>query len=549
MKFLNILHKTRTLKNKLKNKLLSLLTIAVTTCLVISLVVGGFLNREVEAQTVDATPPGRFGRMFHGLAPFAPANDDVRFALLDLGKPGGILDAKDDLIQPNAPCALVPNPGPVNLDNPTQTAGTTFFGQFMDHDVTFDETSRLGRPIAPLRLPNTRTAAFDLDTLYGRGPFGGPLSSLPPYYNPGDPVKLKVESGGVFEDVPRNPTTMAAIIADPRNDQHMMMTGLTTAFSLFHNRAVDEVRSQFPGISSQNAFNEARKFTTWHYQWLILHEFLPQIIGQDRIDDILNNGRKFYNPLRGFIPVEFSVGYRFAHSMVRPSYRANLQGNTNPSGCNSPAFFGLIFDPSGSQEGRPDPEDLRGGARASRRFIGWQTFFQFNQVVNGQDQTNQIRRNKRIDTHISTPLLNLPLQAIPGGAPPTSLMQRNLLRHLTFGLPSGQDLARTVGVPVLTSNELSELDSIYPTFDTSTPMWYYILKEAELKEEGLRLGALGSRIIGEVIIGLLQVDPNSYLRVNPNWLPTVPTATGNPADFRMRDFLTFARVDPLSRGQ
>lgn len=536
----------------LKSKALSLVAIFIAAIMVVSVMVGGFLGRKATAADVDVTLPGRFGRMFHNMPAFAPTNDAVRFALLDLGKPGGILDAKDNLAQPNAPCALVPNPGPVNLDNPTHTAGTTFFGQFMDHDITFDETSRLGRPSIPARLPNTRTAAFDLDTLYGSGPFGsGPLSSLPPYYDSADPVKLKVESGGVFEDVPRNPTTQQAMIADPRNDQHMMMTGMTAAFSLFHNRAVDQVRAQNPGISNQNAFNEARRLTTWHYQWMVLHEFLPEIIGQDRIDDILRNGRKFYNPLenKGFIPVEFQIGFRFAHSMVRPSYRANLRGNTNPNGCNTPAFFGLIFDPSGSQEGRPDPEDLRGGARAPRRFIGWQTFFQFDQVVNGASQSGQIRRNKLIDTHISTPLLNLPLQAIPSADAPTSLMQRNLLRHLTFQLPSGQDLARAVGVPVLTPSELSELAPIYSTFPTSTPFWYYILKEAELKEQGLRLGPLGSRVIGEVIIGLLQVDPMSYLRMNPNWVPTIPTATGNPLDFRMRDFLTYARVDPLSRGQ
>src|SRR5947199_223817 len=104
---------------------------------------------------------------------------------------------------------------------------------------------------------------------------------------------------------------------------------------------------------------------------MILHDFLPHVVPQSVIDDVLTNGRHFYNPLHNeaFIPVEFQITYRFGHSMVRPSYRANLHGD------NGQPFFGMIFDPAG--EGSSDPVDLRGGARAPRRFIGWQTFFDF----------------------------------------------------------------------------------------------------------------------------------------------------------------------------
>ena len=117
-------------------------------------------------------------------------------------------------------------------------------------------------------------------------------------------------------------------------------------------------------------FREARRLTTWHYQWMILHEFLPLFIGQSLVNNILRNGRKFYRPREAFMPVEFQgAAYRFGHTMVRPSYRANLAGD------NGKPFFGMIFDPAG--EGQADPVDLRGGARAPRRFIGWQTFFDF----------------------------------------------------------------------------------------------------------------------------------------------------------------------------
>ncbi|MBD2486837.1 heme peroxidase family protein [Aulosira sp. FACHB-615] len=516
-------------KNFSKKKVISLLAIVATAMMIVGVMVGVLLNRVAQADTNDAVLPSRFGRMFRNQPSFAPPTDVIRAALLEMGKAGGILDAKDNLAA--GPLALIVDPAlnVNNPNNPNHTAGTTFFGQFMDHDITFDLSSRLGRVTPPVSAPNGRTPAFDLDTVYGDGPFASPT-----FYDPTDQIKLRLENGGLFEDLPRDANNRALVV-DPRNDQHLILTGILSAFHLFHNRAVDLVRSQSPSINNVNAFNEARRLTTWHYQWLILHEFLPQIIGQDRVNEILRNGRRFYTPLpgRGFIPVEFQVGYRFGHSMVRPSYRANLAGD------NGQPFFAFIFDPS--QDGKADPSDLRGFARAPRRFIGWQTFFDFNDT--------QIRRNKLIDTKISSALFNLPLQAIVEGTPPTSLLQRNLLRHVTWQLPSGQTLARAIGVSVLSKNDLAELRSIYPTFDTSTPLWYYILKEAELMERGLRLGPLGSRIIGEVIIGLLQVDPKSYLNVNPSWVPTLPTRTGRPEDFRMVDFLTFARVDPASRGQ
>jgi len=530
MKVLNN-QKGRGLKNKalFKTKVMSVLAIAVAVIIAIGVTVGFFLGKEASAQFIDATLPGRFGRMFPALKPFAPSTDTVRASLIEMGRAGGILDANDNLAA--GPLLLITDPdlNVNNPNNPTQTAGTTFMAQFMDHDMTFENTSSLGVPAIPATLPNVRTADFDLDTVYGDGPFAAPT-----FYNQQDPIKLRIESGGLFEDLPRDAHNQA-IISDPRNDQHLILTGLLSAFHLFHNKAVDLVRTENPSISNNDAFNKARRLTTWHYQWMILNELLPQIIGQDRVDDILTNGRKFYNPLfgKGFIPVEFQVSYRFGHSMVRPSYRGNLAGD------NGKPFFAFIFDPS--QQGLPDPDDLSGGARARRRFIGWQTFFDFGDT--------EIRRNKLIDTHISSALFNLPTRAIPEATPPTSLMERNLLRHLTFELPSGQAVARRMGVSVLSSNNFKELRSINRTFDTSTPLWYYILKEAELMEGGLRLGPVGARLIGEVIIGLLQVDPESYLNVRPAWVPTLPTRTGRPQDFRMIDFLTFAGVDPISRGQ
>jgi hypothetical protein len=461
-----------------------------------------------------------------------------------MGRPGGMMDAKDALERGPADLILDPALSANNPNNPTHTAGTTFFGQFMDHDMTFDAGSPLGVPADPNRSRNSRVPVFDLDSVYGKGP----IASLQ-LYDPRDRVKLRIESGGLFEDVPRN-SDNTAIIADPRNDENMVISGLQAAFIKFHNRAVDHIRSHanvHTAFGHEYVFEQARRLTTWHYQWMIVHEFLPLFIGRELVTDILRNGRKFYRPEIGFMPVEFQgAAYRFGHTMVRPSYRANLKGDVDASGQPAP-FFGMIFDPAG--EGQADPIDMRGGARARRRFIGWQTFFDFG-LFEADGVSPAVKPNKLIDTRISTPLFNLPLGAIASGEPPTSLPQRNLLRHVTWSLPSGQSIARFMRVPALSAADFPELKEFRLGLDASTPLWYYVMREAYAMEKGLHLGPVGGRIVGEVFIGLLQLDADSYLAASPRWRPTLPTRNGRvTGDFRMVDFLTFAGVDPATRGQ
>jgi hypothetical protein len=492
----------------------------------------------------------RFGRLFPELPPFAEPSRRLDAALREIGQPGGILDAKDNLAA--GPVALIVDPAlsANNQNNPTHTAGATFMGQFMDHDMTFDLASRLGQPTEPEASANSRTPGLDLDSVYG----GGPLAD-PDLYEGGDqrrdqPTKFRVEKGGAFEDLPRDARDLSAVIGDPRNDENLIIASLHAAFLLFHNRAVDLV-ARNRRDSTDEVFRQARQLTTWHYQWMIVHEFLPLFVGQGMVDDILTRGRKFYRPDVPFIPVEFQgAAYRFGHSMVRPSYRANLAGDRDASGQPAP-FFGMLFDPAA--EGHSDPEDMRGGARAPRRFVGWQTFFNFgtDPRPGGASGTlgEDMRPNKLIDTHISTPLFNLPLGTIATGEPPTSLPQRNLLRHVTWSLPSGQAIARTMQVPALSKDDLSELKGSGLDLDESTPLWYYVLKEAEMVTGGQHLGPVGGRIVAEVILGLLQLDRDSYLQ-QPGWRPTLPTRSGPvTGNFRMVDFLTFAGVDPTSRGQ
>jgi hypothetical protein len=479
-----------------------------------------------------AAGPDRFSRIWNDHPPFVEPSDALREVLTEIGRPGGMLDARDPLEV--GPVRLITEPelSPRNRDNPTHTAGTTFMGQFIDHDITSDAGSRLGRRQSVQRSTNMRNARLDLDSVYG----GGPTES-PELYRDDDPLAFGIESGGRFEDLPRD-ADGAAIVADARNDENMMISGLQAAFLLAHNAILERERAASGGDpAADSIFARAQRRLRWHYQWIVLHELLPQFVGAAMVDDILTNGRRYYTPDVARIPVEFQTSaYRFGHSMIRPSYRANLAGDGGEP------FFGFVFDPT--QFGVDDPDDLQGGSRAPRRFIGWQTFFDFGD--------GEVKPNKRIDTTISTPMFQLPLGAIgtPRGEAvgPLSLATRNLMRHITWGIPCGQDIAGTMSVPRLAAEDLADLAALSPRLAATTPLWLYVLREADVVQDGLHLGPVGGRIVGEVLIGLMQLDPDAFLAADPGWRPTLPSRHG-PGEFTMADLLTLAGVDPATRGE
>jgi Animal haem peroxidase len=498
----------------------------------------------LSAPKQPARPDDTFVRMFPGLPPFAPATDEMREKARKLGEKDGILDAKDQLTDP---IASILNPGPDNPDNPAMTAGVTFLGPFIDHDLTLDPRSSLFTQTDPRQTKNFRTAAFDLDSVYGNGPQGSPQLYD---FTSGD-IKLKVEvipgaeavsrKGAVRYDVPRDANN-TAIIGDSRNDENIIISQIHLAVLRFHNAVVDYLRTKqgIGDLSAEQIFMMAKRLVRWHYQWIVVHEFLPLTIGQERVDLILRRAPKFYNPHdrsmqnaegNPLIPIEFSVAaYRFGHSQVRPSYRLNF-GPRDGSEFFAFAFLEK-FDPN-----EPDPGDLRGGKRAARRFVDWQTFFKF-------ENNTLFRPNKKIDAKLSTVLMELLGSRGPAPGMPVdgvqSLASRNLMRHVNFGLPAGQAVARLMGAQVLSPAQLADLQPY--GMERSTPLWFYILKEAELLESGLRLGPVGGGIVGEVFIGLLKADAESYLTAQPNWKPVLPSAAAG--DFRMTDLLNFAGVVP-----
>jgi hypothetical protein len=472
---------------------------------------------------------GRFGRLFPSLPPFSADTPSIRAALREVGKPGGLMDAGDDLTDP---LALITDPvlSSANPNNPTMTAGFTFVGQFLDHDMTFDPTSSLARRQDPESIRNFRIPALDLDSVYGGGP--GVSPHLYDQTVDGGRTTFLVEEipgsaavtcdGMPRYDVPRNSQNVA-LIADPRNDENLIVSQLQLALLRFHNAVLADVKSDLgTAYTLEEIFAEAQRVVRWHYQWMIVHEFLPATIGASLTEDILTNGRTFYGWRNApYIPIEFSVAaYRFGHSQVRPSYRGNFGTDAADA---AQQFFALFFKPGDPNPG--DPDDLRGGCRASRRFVDWQTFFDFGD--------GRARPNKLIDTTLSSILFHLMGQA---SGTPDSLATRNLLRALTMKVPSGQSVAKAMTLPALAPADLADLAPHH--LEKRTPLWFYILREADVQAGGQHLGAVGGRIVGEVILGLLEGDSQSYLNQDPEWSPTY----GTPAGFGMTDLLLQAGV-------
>jgi hypothetical protein len=456
----------------------------------------------------DRLAEGRFGTMFKRLPAYAPSDD------LLTGLASTMVEDQ-----------TVPDDTHLNT-SPRLFAGFTFIGQFIDHDITFDTTPLDLQLADPDARYNFRTPRYDLDSVYGRGP-----TNEPAFYDPADPDKLLIAPNvnGVA-DVPRDGTGRA-IIPDPRNDENLILLQLQKAFLQFHNRLVDYARSL--GIRREWVFETARRLARWHYQWAVIHDFLPRMVGDELVGasgtvykevagkpPVIN--LVYYKPTnkdgRPFMPVEFAVAaYRFAHSIIRPFYVIN-QTTLDRGGV-------PIFGPDGGfnlNGGRPLPADL---------VIEWKNILPV-------DPNFPARKPRKIDTKLSLPLTNLPGSAVPVPDPTKHLAIRNTLRGKRVGLASGQQVARAMRVPVLSNATLGLSND--PGWGGEAPLWFYILREAELPPANTeRLGPVGGRIVAEVLVGLLQRDPNSYLYLDPAWKPAPPIASVT-GQFTFVDLLKFA---------
>jgi Animal haem peroxidase len=452
---------------------------------------------------------GLFGRLFRNLTPWRPLVSDGQAPGLLGGLAGRMLEPKGAEGDP-ALDSLIP-------------AGYTYFGQFVDHDLTFDPRSSLQRQNDPDLLEDFRTPRFDLDSLYGAGPDDAPF-----LYDKDDKAKFLIGKvpGTEQEDLPRNSQGIA-LVGDPRNDENVIVAQLHLAFLRFHNFVVDHVRATRNDLGPDEVFLEAQHLVRWLYQWVVIEDFLRQrIVGNDIVSDILRPGGeihlRFYPEDQAFMPVEFSAAaYRMGHSMVRNDYVLNdvlheLRGKRRVP----------IFLPRSAEPGPLD--DLRGGRPLPPFWtVQWEHFLDFG--------GRQPQRARKIDGRLSAALAAIP--APPGSENPLAFL--NLLRGLRLDLPSGQAVARRIGTQRVFTN--GELD-LEPSFGKEAPLWFYILNEAERLGEGERLGPTGGRIVAETFLALVKSDPASYLNVEPGWRPAPPFVEKEGDPFQLKDIVRLAGV-------
>jgi len=483
--------------------------------------------------------------MFRNLPVFDPEDSD----LVKLAE--GMIQPLEDDKNPEQP------DDDENLEIP---AGYTYLGQFIDHDITFDPVSSLQRQNDPDALVDFRTPRFDLDNLYGRGP------DDQPYMYQGDGVKLLLgnlvsqqsDFGG--PDLPRN-SAGRALIGDPRNDENKIVSQLQSVFIRFHNAMVDKV-AQKTNLAGDRLLKEAQRQVRWHYQWVVLHDFLPRILagkniaeGEKIIESILHKEEyvagvakgkaikstslrvqlKFYSWRdQPFMPVEFSAAaYRFGHSMIRPRYYFNdrIRQPKADAAFGRTSIFSKTQDPRKNLNSfKPLPGDWG---------FQWKYFYELGGSVPDFPRFKLPQPSYKIDSVLVFPLKQLPPPIISPKDKVTSLAERNLRRGKALGLPSGQNVARTMGIEPLTTSdlELEKLGLKGSSIDGNAPLWFYILKEAETIGDSAHLGPVGGRIVAEVLIGLLWGDPLSYLRVQPSWSPELANDDGK---FGMPQLVKFA---------
>ncbi len=407
----------------------------------------------------------------------------------------------------------------------TAPAVFTYLGQFIDHDLTArtdraTETSDVEDPSFVKRrhpdciiteLLNGRRPHFDLDSVYGDGPgmVPGKSVSVAEEFGLYDGGKLKVTDIAPNRvDIPRGPDGSSRI-ADGRNDENLNISQLHAAFHAFHNKVFDALPNAMTDLAK---YARARQLTRWAYQYLVIEEYLRVICIDEVVDDTLANGPRHFGHTAGrgdiFMPLEFSVAaFRFGHTMVRPDYQLNANQNRT---------IGDIFfpgRPGGSGDNPPtagNADDLLNGGVLNPDFaIDWEHY-----VPNG---TGPVQLARKFDLRLSMGLDRLDFEPML-----RVLASRNLLRSFSLSIPTGQAMARAMGlVPV---SEADIVTGARPAFEavlsqnelkTRTPLWYYILREAEIHTNGLTLGELGSRIVCETMVGLMASNPNSYLN-NPH---------------------------------
>jgi len=422
----------------------------------------------------------------------------------------------------------------------TMPAGYVYFGQFIDHDITRDvrKLTEAG-PDAEQTL-NYRTPRLDLDLLYGKDP-----ATVPCIYEDdkerlrlGPTVQAEVSGQQINatpdDDLPRKEGT--AVVVDARSDENLIIAQLHVLFAKFHNCVLELLRNR-PTLSigpvGGSLFEQARRFVTWHYQWLVINDFLPKIARLATLDAIDQYGFRLYprrftpNDCPVALPVEFTVAaFRFGHSVVQDQYDLNDHVGGPPSS----EIITMTKRGGGITDHLP-----------ASHIIDW---FKFFSDTSGVENTAQ-----HIDTFITETLYNLPIPAKTAFRFQAALMKADvgsaenmspplpevtLQRGSKVRLPSGQEFARHFKYDPIKPDDIAALpvaDFPFPAgMQERTPLWYYLLREAVVvpNHEPItipdpaplqKLGPIGGRIVAETLYQLLNADCQSIAYAPGGWKP------------------------------
>jgi hypothetical protein len=524
---------------------------------------------------------GRFGRMFPDIK--GPVFD--RALMARLGKTmikddkGQVFNHPDD--DENAPGT----DGKGGLP-----AGYTYFGQFVDHDITLDLTGLGEQEQDSGAIENFRSARLDLDCVYAHG-IGGSrfLYDADAYTFQMSKSNITPTKTGAVQtklDLFRAPTG-TALIGDHRNDENVIVSQIQQAFTQFHNKLMKDKTIIDVSVSGGERFRAAARIVRHHYQWVVLKDYLRRVCDTDVYNSMVpavmgvQPSLKYYQDNDAkwpYMPIEFSgAAYRFGHSMVRPSYALNAEMGTGPAklpGRTRIPFFDVA----------PGGEDLRGfKPTASKRGIDWGYLLEIPGTPpnagfpTGDDLKFLWQPAYRIDSLLVDPLSQLPDHMSRLDPNERSLAFLNLLRGAMLQLPTAEQVASKMVLPTggigafplmdpeniwsfgsrfmtpakFTNDDkarITERKAIGKALGGQTPLWYYILREAEYYQTanssdifgGRKLGPMGSIIVLETFLALLWLDQSSVMHT-AGWRPHAKIKGDvHVADFQLRDLIKYA---------
>lgn len=414
-----------------------------------------------------------------------------------------------------------PKDGPGEGDSAIPAA-FTYFGQFLDHDITFDAK---GLPVADMAdtalrprpnlegLNNGRSIRLDLDCLYGGD---APRDGERMLIGPVSPFGQRPAGKGDLNDLPREARSTtdkdrdrAARIGDARNDENLIISQLHVAFLKAHNALV----------ADGGDFASAQRGMRQRFQLIVLDDFLPRICDPAIVADVRANGSRWNLGFTGalFMPVEFSAAaYRFGHSMIRTRY--NYNEFFEDAGLDLLFTFTALSGPIG-------PLPLPAGEGAETVPENW--IIEWDRLIAPDGSSQQ--RARQIDTLLSDftfDLRNTFGETDDGGSTDPEVLalapilaKRNLLRGYVLRLPTGQAVARELGLSPLEGQALLDalpteaLKTAAEPFKDRTPLWFYILAEAgdPAGPNGAHLGSVGSRIVCDAFAHFIRVSEDSVL--------------------------------------